>query len=98
MLIITGRAALQKRIMPMLRRIEEPTQGNKQAWTKTYKIWTEATDFLQNFPRVDSSVTVKKRTSNQTSECQLEVRTTVSSLLSLLSHQVVEGVVCSWMA
>ncbi|XP_067932348.1 neurofibromin-like [Watersipora subatra] len=72
--LTTGRAALQKRIMPMLRKIEKPTPGNEQAWTTTFtKIWKKNTDFLQNYPhKVDGGMTVKKRTSNQTSDHELE--------------------------
>ena len=59
----------------MLRKIDEPTQGNKQAWTTTFtKIWKKNTDFLQNYPhKVDGGMTMKKRASNQTSEHELEV-------------------------
>lgn len=72
----TGRAALQKRIMPMLRKIEEPTQGNKQAWVNTFtKLWKKATDFLKNFPnKGDGGIAVKRRAPNQTSEYELDVR------------------------
>ena len=76
--------------MPMLRRIDEPTQGNKQAWTNTYaKIWMKATDFLQKYPnKVDSSVAIKKRAPNQTLEYELEVSslppTTPSCLICVL--------------
>ena len=62
--------------MPMLRKIEEPTLGNKQAWTTTFtKIWRKSTDFLQNYPnRADSGAMMKKRSSTQTSEHELEVQ------------------------
>lgn len=62
--------------MPMLRKIDEPTQGNKQAWSNTFtKLWKKATEFLQNFPnKCDGGITVKRRTPNQTSEYELDVR------------------------
>lgn len=59
----------------MLRKIAEPTTGNKQAWTTTFtKIWRKSTDFLQNYPnKTDTGVTIKKRSSTQASEHELEV-------------------------
>ncbi|KAF6025159.1 Nf1 [Bugula neritina] len=65
--LTTGRAALQKKIMPMLRKIGEPTDGNKQAWNTTFtKIWKKSTDFLQHFPhKVDGGMTMKKRAHTQ---------------------------------
>nr|XP_015222805.1 PREDICTED: neurofibromin [Lepisosteus oculatus] len=47
----TGRAALQKRVMALLRRIEHPTAGNKEAWEDTYAKWDQATKLILNYPK-----------------------------------------------
>ncbi|XP_077338541.1 neurofibromin isoform X3 [Lithobates pipiens] len=46
-----GRAALQKRVMALLRRIEHPTPGNTEAWEDTYTKWEQATKLILNFPK-----------------------------------------------
>ncbi|KAM5179674.1 neurofibromin isoform 2-T2 [Mantella aurantiaca] len=46
-----GRAALQKRVMSLLRRIEHPTPGNTEAWEDTYAKWEQATKLILNFPK-----------------------------------------------
>ncbi|XP_033027312.1 neurofibromin isoform X3 [Lacerta agilis] len=47
----TGRAALQKRVMALLRRIEHPTAGNTEAWEATHLKWETATNLILNFPK-----------------------------------------------
>ncbi|XP_043860258.1 neurofibromin isoform X3 [Dromiciops gliroides] len=47
----TGRAALQKRVMALLRRIEHPTAGNTEAWEDTYTKWEQATKLILNYPK-----------------------------------------------
>uniref|UniRef100_A0A7M4ET45 Neurofibromin n=1 Tax=Crocodylus porosus TaxID=8502 RepID=A0A7M4ET45_CROPO len=47
----TGRAALQKRVMALLRRIEHPTAGNTEAWEDTHTKWEQATKLILNFPK-----------------------------------------------
>ncbi|XP_048468774.1 neurofibromin isoform X1 [Rhincodon typus] len=47
----TGRAALQKRVMALLRRIEHPTAGNTEAWEDTYTKWDHATKLILNYPK-----------------------------------------------
>ncbi|XP_058853864.1 neurofibromin isoform X2 [Acipenser ruthenus] len=47
----TGRAALQKRVMALLRRIEHPTAGNTEAWEDTYAKWDQATKLILNYPK-----------------------------------------------
>ncbi|XP_074643053.1 neurofibromin-like [Tubulanus polymorphus] len=49
--LATGRAALQKRIMSLLRKIEHSTPGNNQAWEDTFTTWDTATKILENFPK-----------------------------------------------
>ncbi|XP_062815886.1 neurofibromin isoform X2 [Anolis carolinensis] len=47
----TGRAALQKRVMALLRRIEHPTSGNTEAWEDTHLKWEAATKLILNYPK-----------------------------------------------
>ncbi|XP_048375268.1 neurofibromin-like isoform X2 [Sphaerodactylus townsendi] len=47
----TGRAALQKRAMALLRRIEHPTPGNTEAWEDTFLKWETATKHILNYPK-----------------------------------------------
>lgn len=47
----TGRNALQKKILSLLRKIEHPTQGNKQAWYDTFVYQQALTKSLQNYPK-----------------------------------------------
>uniref|UniRef100_A0AAY5LD07 Neurofibromin n=1 Tax=Esox lucius TaxID=8010 RepID=A0AAY5LD07_ESOLU len=47
----TGRSTLQKRVMALLRRIEHPTPGNKEAWEDTHARWEQATKQILNFPK-----------------------------------------------
>ena len=79
-----GRAVLQKRIMALLRKIEQTTQGNKQAWEDTFMNWENTTKGLVNYPKTKLEEgmmgdslhrTVKRRTSHQSTEHELEVQT-----------------------
>ncbi|XP_063153356.1 neurofibromin isoform X2 [Candoia aspera] len=47
----TGRTALQKRVMALLRRIEHPTAGNTEAWEDTHFKWETATKLILNYPK-----------------------------------------------
>ncbi|KAG7470552.1 hypothetical protein MATL_G00115000 [Megalops atlanticus] len=47
----TGRSALQKRVMALLRRIEHPTAGNTEAWEDTHAKWEQATKLILNYPK-----------------------------------------------
>ncbi|CAF0862260.1 unnamed protein product [Didymodactylos carnosus] len=49
--ITSGRNALQKRILSLLRKIEHATQGNKQAWYDTYVSQQNVTKFLNVYPK-----------------------------------------------
>ncbi|RMX38597.1 hypothetical protein pdam_00008370 [Pocillopora damicornis] len=56
-----GRAALQKRIMALLRQLDSQTAGNFQAWESTYTKWQKLTFDLVNFGKDDSpSIDVQK--------------------------------------
>ncbi|XP_011426816.1 neurofibromin isoform X4 [Magallana gigas] len=70
--LTTGRAALQKRIMALLRKIDQHTSGNSQAWDDTFRNWEVITQYLENYPKdakvkTDSEIptglgeTIKKR-------------------------------------
>ncbi|XP_072557475.1 neurofibromin isoform X1 [Paramormyrops kingsleyae] len=48
----TGRAALQKRVMALLRRAEHPTAGNTEAWEDTYAKWEQATKLILSHPKI----------------------------------------------
>ncbi|XP_067288573.1 neurofibromin isoform X4 [Pseudorasbora parva] len=50
-LMITGRSALQKRVMALLRRIELPTPGNTEAWEDTHAKWEHATKLILSHPK-----------------------------------------------
>ncbi|KAL2095360.1 hypothetical protein ACEWY4_010079 [Coilia grayii] len=50
-MMATGRSALQKRVMALLRRIEHPTAGNIEAWEDTYRKWDHATKLLVHQPK-----------------------------------------------
>lgn len=49
--ITTGRLALQKQIMSILRNVKLQSAGNKQAWDSTYSRWLKLTRVLVNFPK-----------------------------------------------
>ncbi|KAI4887778.1 hypothetical protein NFI96_006548 [Prochilodus magdalenae] len=50
-MMATGRSALQKRVMALLRRIEHPTPGNTEAWEDTHAKWEHATKLILNHPK-----------------------------------------------
>ncbi|KAK2587535.1 hypothetical protein KPH14_003672 [Odynerus spinipes] len=76
-----GRAALQKRIMALLRKIEHCVNGVQPAWEETYKNWEVMSRQLSNYPKTkteDGQVesfhrsTGKRRASHQNSEHELD--------------------------
>ncbi len=50
----TGRAAMQKKIMALLRKIDTCTQGVRQSWDETYRTWDSTTMALLHFPKLKS--------------------------------------------
>jgi neurofibromin 1 len=50
-LVTTGRNALQKKILALLRRIEYATTGNKQAWLDTFVSQQHLGKFLAIYPK-----------------------------------------------
>ncbi|XP_071038330.1 neurofibromin isoform X2 [Parasteatoda tepidariorum] len=81
-ILTTGRAALQKRIMGLLRKIEHCTQGCSQAWEDTFMNWEVSTKLLVSYPKTkleDPQIcegfhrTIgKRRASHQSTEHELE--------------------------
>ena len=51
-MLTTGRAAMQKKLMALLRRIEHSTTGVVTAWEDTYRNWEGYMKALQSFPKV----------------------------------------------
>uniref|UniRef100_T1JUK4 Ras-GAP domain-containing protein n=1 Tax=Tetranychus urticae TaxID=32264 RepID=T1JUK4_TETUR len=81
-ILTTGRAALQKRIMSLLRRIEHCTLGCSQAWEDTFMSWESATKALVSYPKAKMDAegqmeithrnVSKRRTSQHSTEHELE--------------------------
>ncbi|XP_046596266.1 neurofibromin isoform X2 [Neodiprion lecontei] len=76
-----GRAALQKRIMTLLRKIEHCVNGVQPAWEETFRNWELACRQLSNYRKTKSEdpqtepshrSTGKRRASHQNSEHELE--------------------------
>ncbi|XP_061928005.1 neurofibromin isoform X1 [Apis cerana] len=75
-----GRAALQNRIMALLRKIEHCVNGVQPAWEETFRNWEVTSRQLVNYPKSkteDSQMefhrsTGKRRASHQNSEHELE--------------------------
>ncbi|XP_023719668.1 neurofibromin isoform X2 [Cryptotermes secundus] len=76
-----GRAALQKRIMALLRKIEHCVNGVQPAWEETFRNWEVSTKTLTSYPKAkleDGQVESfhrsagKRRASHQNSEHELE--------------------------
>ncbi|KAJ8312996.1 hypothetical protein KUTeg_010369 [Tegillarca granosa] len=49
--LTVGRAALQKRIMALLRKTDQYTSGNSQAWDDTFRNWEVITQYLETYPK-----------------------------------------------
>ncbi|XP_043264316.1 neurofibromin isoform X1 [Colletes gigas] len=75
-----GRAALQKRIMALLRKIEHCVNGVQPAWEETFRNWEVTSRQLVNYPKSKTEdgqmefhrSTGKRRASHQNSEHELE--------------------------
>ncbi|XP_014223009.1 neurofibromin isoform X2 [Trichogramma pretiosum] len=76
-----GRAALQKRIMALLRKIEHMSNGVQPAWAETFRNWDQASRNLTNYPKSKAEEgqtesfyrgAGKRRASHQNSEHELE--------------------------
>ncbi|XP_067128062.1 neurofibromin isoform X2 [Centruroides vittatus] len=81
-ILTTGRAALQKRIMALLRKIEHCTQGCSLAWEDTFRNWENVTKQLVSYPKAKLEegqicesfhrTIGKRRASHQSTEHELE--------------------------
>jgi neurofibromin 1 len=80
-----GRAALQKHIMSLLRKIEHCVNGVQPAWEETFRNWEITSKMLQNYPKgklEDGQAELfhrsmgKRRASHQSSEHDLEEQIT----------------------
>lgn len=82
-ILTTGRAALQKRIMGLLRKIDNCTQGCSQAWEDTFNNWDSTTKMLISYPKAKLDLSEgqtdsfhrtisKRRASHQSTEHELE--------------------------
>lgn len=78
---ISGRLALQKRIMTLLRKIEHCVHGVQPAWEETFRNWELTSKVLQTYPKCkteDGQAEMfhrgvgKRRASHQSSEHDLE--------------------------
>ncbi|RNA20784.1 neurofibromin isoform X2 [Brachionus plicatilis] len=76
--ITSGRNALQKKILSLLRKIEHPTQGNKQSWYDTFVCQQTLTKILLSYPKSN-----KTDESSSFSTCELSP---VSANSSMLHH------------
>ncbi|RZF46611.1 hypothetical protein LSTR_LSTR002943 [Laodelphax striatellus] len=79
--LTTGRAALQKRIMVLLRKIEHCVNGVQPAWEETFRNWEGSTKLLTSYPKAkleDGQMEPfhrsvgKRRASHQNSDHELE--------------------------
>ncbi|CAL4085022.1 unnamed protein product, partial [Meganyctiphanes norvegica] len=101
-ILTTGRAALQKRIMALLRKIEKWTQGCLQAWEDTFINWENSTKALVSYPKAkldegqitDSFHRGKRRASHQSSEHELEIQDQVNEWANMTGFLCALGGVC----
>ncbi|KAK4305959.1 hypothetical protein Pmani_022180 [Petrolisthes manimaculis] len=103
-ILTTGRAALQKRIMALLRKIDKWTSGCIQAWEDTYINWENATKALVSYPKArledgpmpDSfhRTVCKRRPSHQSSEHEMEIQDQVNEWANMTGFLCALGGVC----
>ena len=79
--ITSGRNALQKKILSLLRKIEHPTQGNKQAWYDTFVYQQTLTKLFQSCPKSS-----KSDESSSFSPAELNSGSSSSSVAAALHH------------
>ncbi|XP_023326814.1 neurofibromin isoform X3 [Eurytemora carolleeae] len=101
-ILTTGRAALQKRVMSMLRKIELSTIGVCQAWDDTFMNWEGSTKHLSQYPKTkDESVGIqgegfhrmgKRRASHHSTDHELEDQ--VAEWANMTGFLVALGGVC----
>ncbi|XP_047489156.1 neurofibromin-like [Penaeus chinensis] len=102
--LTTGRAALQKRIMGLLRKIEKWTPGCLQAWEDTFINWENSTKMLVSYPKAkleegqisDSfhRTVYRRRASHQSTEHELEIQDQVNEWANMTGFLCALGGVC----
>jgi hypothetical protein len=80
--LATGRNALQKKILSLLRKIEHPTQGNKQAWYDTFVYQQTLTKLLYSYPKTTSN----KSSDSKNDESGQEGASNCNTPVILLNH------------
>jgi neurofibromin 1 len=78
-LVTTGRNALQKKILSLLRRIEYATPGNKQAWYDTFVSQQHLAKFLAVYPKRVDDLGSGGSTTNSSSVCGSETSSLTGS-------------------
>ena len=101
-ILTTGRAALQKRIMALLRKIESCTHGVWQAWEDTFMNWESSTKHLSQYPKTKDELSGaqaeafhrigKRRASHHSTEHELEDQ--VAEWANMTGFLVALGGVC----
>jgi len=101
-ILTTGRAALQKRIMALLRKIESCTHGVIQAWEDTFMNWEGSTKHLSQYPKTKDELSGnqaeafhrmgKRRASHHSTEHELEDQ--VAEWANMTGFLVALGGVC----
>ncbi|XP_050702406.1 neurofibromin-like, partial [Eriocheir sinensis] len=99
-----SRAALQKRIMALLRKIERWTPGCLQAWEDTFINWESSTKMLVSYPKAkleegqisDSfhRTVCKRRPSHQSTEHEMEIQDQVNEWANMTGFLCALGGVC----
>ncbi len=81
--ITSGRNAIQKKILSILRKIEHSTQGNKQAWYDTFIYQQTLTKLLLSYPKNYNN---KMDDSSFGASCDLS--SSVSNNTNLIHHRI----------
>ncbi|XP_042235752.1 neurofibromin-like isoform X1 [Homarus americanus] len=99
-----GRAALQKRIMALLRKIEKWTPGCLHAWEDTFINWENSTKMLVSYPKAkleEGQISegfprsvCRRRASHQSSEHEMEIQDQVNEWANMTGFLCALGGVC----
>ncbi|CAH1800649.1 unnamed protein product [Owenia fusiformis] len=90
--LTTGRAALQKRIMALLRKIDHPTAGNQQAWEDTFRNWEATTKWLAVYPKSKSDEMIMGETLHSRSLSVISYKRRTQSHQSTNEHELEDQV------
>ena len=82
--------------MALLRKIEQSTQGNSQAWEDTFRNWEANTRYLESYPKVklgeegreltDMMKFSKRKTPHTNTEHELEVMTALNYFVNVCHY------------